>query len=132
MRGYGKRVGLVACMALLAAGCADSANDWAEASPANQGFRWSGPGEPGNFGAAYSFCRSTIRDASEGQRLQGGGGVFGSPGGPLTVPGYVRSAPAAQSDYGNRRQFSGCMESQGWSANDPLIPPPQAPQPPKL
>jgi hypothetical protein len=64
---------LVLTIALLA-GCSGTNEDWSKANPDSKGYQWRGQGEPGNFGAAYGFCRSTVGDESVGQRLEGGSG----------------------------------------------------------
>lgn len=114
-------------------GCAgQQEEDWTQASPESQGYRWVGSGERGNFGSAYSFCRSTLGAETEGQRLQGGAGAVGAlPGSPTTVPGYERSAQgrSGRADYSSRRQFWGCMESQGWAVAEPQPAMQPAPQP---
>ncbi len=117
------------------AGCS-SDDDWSQASPENQGYHWVGSGEPGNFGSAYGFCRSTLGSDTEGQRLQESAGpVITKPGGPTTIPGYERNMQSTGSNVANRRQFSGCMESQGWAVNPPAAattaPPPPPPPPSK-
>lgn len=127
-------------------GCAQD-DQWSEAVPDNQGYRWVGEGEPGNFGSAYSFCQSTQREANLGARLQGTGGLSsgtsgagittGARGGPLTVPGLVSGQQTfnpSVNTVADRRQFQGCMESQGWAlqeaASTPAAASPPAGAPP--
>ena len=113
---------LVAIFALAGCGSNDS---WPEAASDREGYRWVGSGEPGNFGSAYGFCRSTLGAETEGRQLQGSGGpVITTPGGPNTIPGYERSSQSIRSDVGNQRQFRGCMASQGWATADTAPPPP--------
>jgi hypothetical protein len=111
-----------------------------EAAPENQGYRWAGEGEPGNFGSAYAFCRSTLREETTGARLQGGMGTMGTPpGGPTTIPGYTQGAQPStyRSDISQKREFQGCMQAQGWElagTTKPTpsmqpAPKPQSPQP---
>ena len=117
-------------------GCQDG--QWSDSVPENQGYRWVGEGEPGNYGSAYTFCQSTLREANAGARLEGGGGIATSvPGGPSTIPGYDRTQQVYNpnlSSVTNRRQFQGCMASQGWAVPEqasapPVSPPPAVPKP---
>lgn len=113
------RRGCAVVLTILAAasllGCAGD-EEWAQANPENQGYRWVGEGEPANFGSAYSFCQRTTRLETQNERLLGGSGVINTvPGGPTTVPGFERTTPVGRDDFASRRQFSQCMESQGWA-----------------
>lgn len=110
---------LTLLMVLVAiASCSGAGNEQSQtAAPENQGYRWVGEGEPGNFGSAYAFCRSTLREENAGARLQGGAGAMATPpGGPTTIPGHYESAqpPTYRTDVGEKREFQGCMEAQGW------------------
>jgi hypothetical protein len=132
MLGQRTALALAALLAITGStGCAGQDDKW-QAPPESQGYRWIGTGEQGNFGSAYNFCRSTLRADTESERLQGGAGVINTiPGGPTTIPGYSRSTQGgARTDYSNRRQFWGCMESQGWAAAEPTVR--GQPEPPKL
>ena len=107
-----------------ASGSGCSNGDWDQAALPNQaqgqGYRWVGDGDEGNFGSAYSFCRNTLGDETQGQRLQGGAGAMTTlPGGPTTIPGYSPSTQSTRSSVSNQRQFTSCMESQGWALNTP-------------
>ena len=116
-----KASGLAAVVTLaLLAGCTGADEDWSKANPENQGYQWRGQGEPGNFGSAYSFCRSTVGDETVGQRLEGGSGPLTTmPGGPTVIPGYQRGAQTARASTPTRRQFADCMASQGWVSTEP-------------
>jgi hypothetical protein len=104
---------------VLLAGCSGS-DDWEKPGSENQGYQWRGEGEPGNFGSAYGFCRSTLGQETLGQRLEGGAGLAtGIPGGPVTIPGYERNTQATRTYAANRRQFTDCMASQGWVTAEP-------------
>ena len=130
-----KILALTALLAIVAvAGCSSaSEEEWAEASPESQGYRWVGEGEPANFGSSYAFCRSTVRAESEGARLQGGAGTFSiaSGGGPATIPGYTRSTQGPRGDLPDDRQLRGCMQAQGWELTEAAQPAPPAPVPPQ-
>jgi hypothetical protein len=131
-----KTLTLTALLTIVAvAGCSSAAEEeWKQASPENQGYRWVGEGEPGNFGGAYAFCRSTQRAESEGARLQGGAGVssMATGGGPTTIPGYYRSVQGPRADLPDDRQLRGCMQAQGWELTETAQPAQPAPaeQPP--
>ena len=126
-----KALGLAAIISVaLLAGCTGTSEDWSKANPENQGYQWRGQGDPGNFGSAYSFCRSTLGEETVGQRLEGGSGPLSTmPGGPTVIPGYQRGAQPARSSTGNQRQFSDCMASQGWERTEPEPAPAPKPSP---
>jgi hypothetical protein len=131
MRGRGTALAVASLVVIFAATGCGTDGDWSEATPESQGYRWVGSGEPGNFGSAYSFCRSTLGVETQGQRLQGGTGpVITTPGGPNTIPGYDRSEQSTRSDFSSQRQFRGCMESQGWALSAPAPQPNPQPAPP--
>lgn len=117
-----RALGLAAVVTLaLLAGCSGDTDEWSKASPENQGYQWKGQGDPGNFGSAYGFCRSTVGEETVGQRLEGGSGPLSTiPGGPTVIPGYQRGAQtSSRSSVSNQRQFSDCMASQGWVSTAP-------------
>src|SRR5512144_753705 len=132
MTKQGKTLAMTALLAIAVAGCTNE-EEWAKASPENLGYRWVGEGEPGNFGSAYAFCRSTQRVESEGARLQGGAGTFSiaSGGGPATIPGYTRSTQGPRGDLTDDRQLRGCMQAQGWELTEAAQPAPPAPAVPR-
>jgi hypothetical protein len=137
MMKHRKALALTALLTIAAAaGCSSvGKEEWAEASPETQGYRWVGEGEPANFGGAYAFCRSTLRTESEGARLQGGAGTYSmaTGGGPSTIPGYYRSIQGPRSDLPDNRQLRGCMQAQGWELTEAAQPaspaPPEQPAP---
>jgi hypothetical protein len=125
---------LTTVLAIVAAGgCAEFGKDeWAEASPESQGYRWVGQGEPANFGSAYSFCRRTLRAQTEGARLEGGAGILTTqPGGPTTIPGRFTSIQGGRNEVADRRQLQGCMEAQGWELAETGQPPSGQPTSPE-
>lgn len=130
MRKQQKAIALAAILVIAVGGCSQFGHDdWDEASPESQGYRWVGKGDPANFGGAYSFCRETLRTQNQSVRLLGGSGIVTTqPGGPTTVPGYYQTTPASRYEVADRRQFQGCMEAQGWELAD-TIPPAPAGQP---
>ncbi|MFO1127061.1 MAG: hypothetical protein U1E66_01275 [Rhodospirillales bacterium] len=101
------------------------------------GYRWTGPGEPGNFAAAHSFCRSTVQmqnfgNMSASWEQRGAGTVT------LNMPNtsVAGMGSAYQPGNPNNRGFDSCMQSQGWSQaalleQQPAATPPAAtPAPP--
>lgn len=97
------------------------------------GYRWTGPGEPGNFASAHSFCRSTVQfenfgNMSAGWEQRGAGTVT------LNMPDTAIAGMGNSSRPGttNRRAFDSCMQSQGWTQatlaeQQPAPPPMPAP-----
>lgn len=123
---------IITGLALLAAACASSddksqgSQDASQAPQPNQGYVWAGEGQPGNFGSAYSFCRSVQGSESQGQAMQGAAGTVTSvPGGPNVIPGYERSSVVPQrGNYTAKLSFQDCMRGQGWTRSEPPMPNP--------
>jgi hypothetical protein len=69
-----------------------------EVSPAAYGYVWRGPGEPGNFGAAYTICRRGLGEEDR-ERL---------------VPYRTGSVQSARTDPMAARRLRSCLEGKGW------------------
>lgn len=114
---------VAAAVAALTAGCASQGAGDRTAQDASYGYRWVGAGEPGDFATAAGFCRQTLQAENFGALPtwdQRGSNMVS-----YNMPDTGIAGASYRPGYAQRRDFDGCMKSQGWEGT--VIPPGAAP-----